>query len=160
MTSKDWRWTAARSCPLTGSQVKALWLVASDAHLLDSDWAKTTAARTNRRLARMTRIVGEPMRDALGTLLDAATPVRELCRIKELAKSLIRQAPNRQCRNDATLLYHLAVAAAFVHHDTAISARPSRKQLPLYDMFADTWDGHPIGLLFREAAARARNARC
>ena len=158
MTPQDWRRSAARPCPLTGSQVKALWLVASDPRLLQSDWAKHTATRANRRLARMARTCGEPLRDALGTALNAATSVDELCRIKELAKTLIRQAPDRRCRQDATLLYHLAVAAAVVHHGAAISARPPRKQLPLYDLFAATWEGHPIGALFQEAAARARNA--
>ena len=89
--------------------------------------------------------------------MNAATSVTELSRMKELAKVLIRDAADdRRSREAATLLYHVAVAAALVHHDAAISGRPLRGHEPLYEMFAATWDGHPIGALFRQAAARVR----
>ena len=91
-------------------------------------------------------------------LLDEAvketTTVQELASIKEQAKVFLKEADSRH-RDAATLLYHVAVASAFVRHGAEISGRPMRKQHQLYEKFADTWAGHPIGQLFREAARRA-----
>ena len=62
--------------------------------------------------------------------------------------------PDSRHRDAATLLYYVAVAAVFVRHGSEISGRPMRKQRRLYEKFAETWAGHPIGQLFREAARR------
>ena len=88
----------------------------------------------------------------------AATPVAELAAIKEQAKGFLKEATGRRRREAATLLYHVAVAAAFVHHDAAISGRPAHKQLPVYQRFADAWGERPIGGLFREAVRRITEA--
>jgi hypothetical protein len=92
-------------------------------------------------------------------LLDEAvketTTVQELAGLKEQAKGFLKEPADRRHRAAATLLYHVAVAAAFVRHGAQISGRPMRKQQPLYQQFADTWADHPIGQLFREAARRA-----
>lgn len=117
----------------TRAQVKALLLVAS------------TPGRTP----------ANPYADLLATAIDPATPVPELSRIKEQAKTHLRDARDRRQREAATLLYHAAVASAFVHHAALISGRPMRKQAALYTQFADAWDGQPLGQIFREAAVRA-----
>jgi len=120
----------------TRAQVKALLLV---------------AAASKRRLVN-------PYADLLETAIDSATPVPELTRIKEQAKTYLSQAQDRRHREAATLLYHVAVAAAFVHHSALISGRPMRKQEALYRTFADAWDGRPLGRIFREAVARVAAA--
>jgi len=117
----------------TRAQVKALLLVAS-----------TSKRRT-----------ASPYADLLATAIDSTTPVAELARIKEQAKTILERAADRRHREAATLLYHAAVASAFVHHSALISGRPMRKQEALYRQFADAWDGRPLGRIFREAAARA-----
>jgi hypothetical protein len=80
--------------------------------------------------------------------------VPELNRIKELVKVLIREANGANQRHAAQLLYHVSVASALVHHDALISSRPMQKQHTLYERFAERWAGHPLGGLFRRAAAR------
>jgi hypothetical protein len=121
---------AARVGPLSGSQLRALFLVASDAGL---------ASEVER---------------LLDTATAETTPVEELMRLKERAKALIEAAADTVEREEARLLYHAAVAAAFVRHGAAISGRPVVKQRALYERLADSWAGHPLGRLFRDAAAR------
>ena len=99
-----------------------------------------------------------PHKELLETAAHEATSVQELTRIKESAKVLMKQAEEGPEREAAQLLYHLAVAAAFVRHGAEISGRPMRKQQALYERFAATWADHPIGELFREAAARVAAA--
>ena len=118
---------------LTGSQVKALFLVA----------------------AQSRRTPGVPYSDLLDKAADDATTVQELTAIKEQAKGFLTKVADRRHRDAATVLYHAAVAAAYVRHGAAISGRPIRKQQKLYETFASTWAEHPIGRLFREAARRA-----
>jgi len=130
-------WTNARLESLTVSQVKALLLVASES---SPDWGTM------------------PHKELLETAAHEATSVQELTRIKESAKVLMKQAEEGPEREAAQLLYHLAVAAAFVRHGAEISGRPMRKQQALYERFAATWADQPIGELFREAAARVAAA--
>ncbi len=117
---------------LTASQVKALLIVAS--------------------------LPGPPLAGPYSDLLEKVaqdtTAVQELTRVKEQAKALMKEAADEGDRDAARLLYHAAVAAAFVHHGAAISGRPMRKQQRLYERFAEQWAGHALGRLFREAAAR------
>jgi hypothetical protein len=92
--------------------------------------------------------------DLLDRVSGGTVAVAELREIKERAKALLHDATDRSQRDGAQLLYHAAVAAAFVHHGAEISGRPMHKQHALYQRFATTWDGHAIGRLFRDAAAR------
>ena len=126
-------WANARLDSLTVSQVKALLVVASES---PPDWATI------------------PHRELLETAAHEATSVQELTRIKDSAKVLMKQAEEGPQREAAQLLYHLAVAAAFVRHGAEISGRPMRKQQLLYERFAARWAGHTIGEVFREAATR------
>jgi hypothetical protein len=126
-------WTNARLDSLTGTQLKALLLVASDA---------------SPDLETM------PHNDLLKTAADETTTVQELTRIKDAAKVLAKQAEDGAHREAAQLVYHVAVVAAFVRHGVEISGRPMRRQQAIYERFAATWAGHPIGDLFREAVAR------
>ena len=95
-----------------------------------------------------------PAQMLLETAAAATTPVQELIRIKDQAKVLMKEALDAPQRDAARLLYHVTVAAAFVHHGAAISGRPMPKQLRLYERFAGAWAGHAFGRLFDEAAAR------
>jgi hypothetical protein len=117
---------------LSESQVKALLIVA----------------------AKSGRPSTAPYADLLEKAAQEATTVEELTGIKEQAKGFLRETADRRHRDAATLLYHVAVAAAFVRHGAAISGRPMHKQQKLYEKFAATWAAHPIGQLFREAARR------
>src|SRR4029077_18370708 len=117
---------------LSESQVKALLIVASKSR------RPTTA----------------PYSDLLDKAANERTTVQELAGIKEQAKGFLREAADSRHRDAATLLYHVTVAAAFVRHGAAISGRPIHKQLKLYEKFAATWEGHPLGQLFRAATRR------
>jgi hypothetical protein len=117
---------------LSHSQVKALLVVA----------------------AKSRRPSANPYADLLAVAVAPTTPIAELVRLKERAKVLIGKAADARHRDAATLLYHAAVAAAFVHHDAEISGRPMRKQQAMYERFAATFAEQPVGRLFRDAAAR------
>ena len=117
---------------LSDSQVKALLVAAS----------------------RFRRHPPQPYADWLARATARTTAVPELIEIKNRAKGLLKIADARPDRDAATLLYHAAVAAAFVHHAAAISRRPMRRQLTIYKRFAAAWRGQPIGNLFHEAAIR------
>jgi len=104
--------------------------------------------------AKSRRAPADPYGDLLAAATAQTTPVAELAHIKEHAKTLIGKAADARHRDAATLLYHAAVAAAFVHHHAEISGRPMHKQLAVYERFAATLPEQPLGRLFREAAAR------
>ena len=142
---------------LSGSQVKALLIVASESGVHAPAPSIATAADAERLLAEMSP-PGVSSSNVLETAANETTSVQELTRIKELAKGLMKDAADSRHLEAARLLYHVAVAAAFVHHDAAISGRPMRKQQLLYERFAETWAGQPIGQLFREAATRVARA--
>lgn len=133
---------------LTGSQLKALLMVAADPGV------ERLEGETERLLADLSgssHAVGAAL---LTTAATETTPVQELVRIKEVAKAWAKDADDGPHRDAARLLYHLAVAGAFVHHGAAISGRPLRKQLALYERFGEAWTGHAIGRVFQEAVAR------
>ena len=121
---------------LSDSRVKALFIVASKAR------APSAA----------------PYADLLDRAAKPGTSVQELADLKEQAKAFLKEAADGCHREAATLLYHAAVAAAFVHHAAMISGRPMRKQQRLYEQFAATWEGRPLGRLFGEAARRVAGA--
>ena len=100
----------------------------------------------------------QPYADLLEAAARQTTPVAELVRIKDLAKDHLQDAPDPRHREAATLVYHVAVAAAFVHHDAVISGRPMHKQRSVYRQLAAAWEGRPIGRIFQEAAARVAAA--
>ena len=121
---------------LSHSQVKALLVV---------------AAKSRRQSA-------DPYADLLEIAALPITPVPELMSIKERAKMLIGEAPDTRHRDAATLLYHAAVAAAFVHHGAEISGRPMHKQQAVYERFAEKFAGQPLGRIFRDAVSRIGGA--
>ena len=95
-----------------------------------------------------------PYADLLDRVVDSATTTDELTRIKEVAKGHLERAEDRSQREDAAVVYHAAVAAAFVRHGTLISGRPMRKQREVYQELAERHAGEPLGQLFRDALAR------
>ena len=139
---------------LTATQLKTLLLVASESQLSSEAPPDERAAEAARLLAAMMDRGGQSSSGVLDTAIDETTPVEELARIKELAKTLIKDAADHAHRESAQLLYHVSVAAAFVRQGASISGRPMRKQQVLYEQYAAKWAGHPIGRLFRDAADR------
>ena len=117
-----------------------------------SPTAATSVEEAERLLADLSHAHGESHRALLETVADPGTAVDELTRLKDLAKALIRAAPDGPAREAARLLYHSSVAAAYVHHGAEISGRPMRKQQEVYEQMAARWTGHAIGDLFAEAA--------
>jgi hypothetical protein len=142
---------------LTGTQVKALLLVASESRL-QAEPLSRRAAELDAMLEEMSRAHGPSASDLLSRAVDPASTVEERTRIKDLAKRLIETDADDAHRDAARLLYHVSVAAALVHHGASISGRPIHKQQRLYEQFAETWTGHAIGDVFRDAAAHARKA--
>ena len=139
---------------LTASQLKALLVVASDSRLETAPASDASMADVEALLADMSRAAGGSRTDLLEAATREEVSVEELRQLKDLAKGFMEHADDRQHREAARLLYHAVVAAAFVRHDAAISGRPMHRQLDLYGRLAQTWAGHPIGELFREAVAR------
>jgi hypothetical protein len=117
---------------LSESQVKALLIVASKSR----------------------RPSMGPYSALLDKAIDRQTTVDELAGIKEQAKGFLKDSGDGSRREVATLLYHVTVAAAYVYHDATISGRPMHKQRRLYEKYAATWAGHPIGELFHDALQR------
>jgi hypothetical protein len=88
----------------------------------------------------------------LATAAAPETPVETLRGIKEYAKQLLGRAQTESHRNAATLLYHVAVAAAFARHGVNISTRSTSARWPLYEDLATALAGDPLGEVFRRAA--------
>ena len=110
-------------------------------------------------VASKSRRPAGPYADLIDRTVAPATSVEELTSLKDRAKVLLKEPGDRRHRDSATLLYHAAVAAAFVRHGATISGRPMRKQLGLYETFAAAWEDRPIGRLFGEAARRVTGSR-
>ena len=144
---------------LSESQVKALLIVASESGSQSPLPSIANVSKVERLLTEMSRTRDDSHANVLETATKQTTSVQELTRIKGLAKALMKAADDSQHLEAARLLYHVSVAAAFVHHDVAISGRPMHKQQFQYERLAETWSGHPIGQLFREAAARVARDR-
>lgn len=128
-------------------------MVATAAPAFEDDALTGRAADVERLLSDMAG-AGSLRTSILASTAAATTSVDELIRIKEDAKTLAADASDGPHREAARLLYHLAVAAAFVHHGAAISGRPLAKQQGLYDQLAEAWAEHAIGRVFRNAAMR------
>jgi len=90
----------------------------------------------------------------LDTTCDAQTPLEPLQGIKELAKTLLADATTEAQGTAATCLYHLALAAAFVHHGVNISSRGLETRLGLYEDLATALGDTPPGKVFRDAVDR------
>jgi hypothetical protein len=144
---------------LSESQVKALLIVASESGSQSPLPSIANLSNVERLLTDMSRTADDSHANVLETATKPTTSVQELTRIKGLAKALMKKADDNQHLEAARLLYHVSVAAAFVHHDVAISGRPMQKQQFQYERLAETWSGHPVGRLFREAAARVARDR-
>jgi len=143
---------------LTATQLKTLLRVASESQLSSDAAPDERATEAARLLAEMTGAGSQSSSGLLDKAIDETTPVEELARIKELAKTLIKDAADHAHRESAQLLYHVSVAAAFVRQGASISGRAMRKQQALYEQYAAKWAGHPIGRLFRDAADRVADA--
>lgn len=119
----------------------------------DSRWPEMLTASQVRNLLLVALDVSAS--DAIDRASAATTPLPELESLKDAAKQRIRAAADDDERESARLLYHVAVASALVHHRSRISGRPLVKQQPVYRRLAESWEGHPLGTLFAQAAQLA-----
>ena len=92
--------------------------------------------------------------DLIERAIAADTRVEDLVALKDSAKAMAREADDRDHREAAQLLYHTAVAAAFVRHNAKISGRPMIKQLALYRELASTLPDGALRALFDAVATR------
>ena len=95
-----------------------------------------------------------PHADALARAVAPDATIAELTEVKDTAKRLIAEAPDKGGREAAQLVYHAAVAAALVRHGAAISSRAPHKQRPVYEQLAETTADVDLRELFRAAASR------
>jgi hypothetical protein len=91
----------------------------------------------------------------LATVSAKDTPLIALVGTKELAKTLVSKAPTELHRGAATVLYHLAVAAALALWGENISAVSPKSRVPLYEDLAIIYGRNELGRIFREAADKA-----
>jgi hypothetical protein len=154
-TRRDW---TARLESLTGTQMKALLVVASESRQSSAEALKKGADADQALLDEMTRAHAGSNAGLLEKASNEATDVAELIRIKDLAKDLIKESDDSRQREAARLLYHVAVAAAVVHHAESISGRSRQKQQLLFEKLAAAWAGHTIGQLFADASERTAGA--
>ena len=140
---------------LATARLKALLLIALESPMgQDGETALHSAADASVRLAALGRRVGTSCE---GLFEDAAAPttsVPDLVRLKEAAKALLGKAERPEDREAASLLYHLAVAAAFGRHGLEMSSRPVGDNRERYTRLATHFAGFAIGDIFRRALDR------
>jgi hypothetical protein len=96
----------------------------------------------------------------IAMLTDPSTPLESHSEVKRDAKRQLREASaGKEQEEVLTLVYHAAIAAALLMHDTVISSRPPDERLALYEDFADVFAGTPVGLLFQKTAEKLFPAR-
>ncbi len=106
-------------------------------------------------LERLAELMEADARQARALLLrtsDRASSVEELRQTMEDAKTYAAEALSDAHWSVATLLYHLAIAAAYAHHGVNISARPAASRLELYEDLASSLGADSISSVFRLAA--------
>jgi hypothetical protein len=107
------------------------------------------------RLAEMMETDARQARALLVETADPATGVEDLRRTMEDAKTHAAEALSDAHWSAATLLYHLAIAAAYAHHGINISARSAVSRLELYEDLASSLGADPLGAVFRLAVDRS-----
>jgi hypothetical protein len=106
-------------------------------------------------LERLADLMESDARQARTLLLrtaDPATSVDELRRTMENAKTYAAEALSDAHWSAATLLYHLAIAAAYAHHGANISTKPASSRLELYEDLASSLGADSLSAVFRLAA--------
>jgi hypothetical protein len=114
-----------------------------------------TGIRRQVLLERLAELMESDARQARAALLrtaEAASTVEELRRTMEEAKTYAAEALSDAHWSAATLLYHLAIAAAYAHHGVNLSARPPSSRLELYEDLASSLGADSISAVFRLAA--------
>ena len=83
-------------------------------------------------------------------------PLARLRELKDSAKRLREQSAEGEWRRGATLLYHLAGAAAWTLHGAHISARSPQARGTLYAELADELGDEDLARLFSDASREIR----
>ena len=116
-----------------------------------------TGIRRQVLLERLAELMEGDARQARALLVrtaDRASSVEALRQTMEDAKTYAAEALSDAHWSAATLLYHLAIAAAYAHHGANISARPATTRLELYEDLASSLGADSISAVFRLAADR------
>jgi hypothetical protein len=135
----------------TNSQVKTLLLLAADVRRSPQGLGEEQAKRVAGQIGALSDRCGLPGQALLNGALSRTTSARELRDIKGLAKQLLERAETKPEREAASVVYHLAVAAALARHGLNISTRPITERSTLYRNLAAAFSGHAIGAVFRQA---------
>jgi hypothetical protein len=85
----------------------------------------------------------------VSAVLDPATPLEGLETVRREARELIKRAQSVTQRAAAELLYHAAVAAAYVRHGANIASRPIDIRRTLYERLAGLLSSGPVADIFR-----------
>jgi hypothetical protein len=96
---------------------------------------------------------GESAGALLHAICSADTPVEVLVAVKSSAKRLATAAEEPAQKAAATLLYHLAVAAALGRHGRNISSKDPVERLPLYQQLAAELSDNELAVIFEKAVA-------
>jgi hypothetical protein len=134
-------------------QIRRLLTLALGAAPLSGDVQDPVHA--GRLLAVMLRERGGTDERLLEVVAAPGTSLKELRRIKDLAKELLESASGADDRDAVRLLYHAAVAAALGGRGVDISTRPLETRRAIYRRLAEAFIEHPLGAIFTRAADRA-----
>ena len=143
---------------LTRGQLAALLELAEDAARSHSSLPELVT-RIPDMLSRLAILHIEDGRDGESVLADLLWPATGLDSIrhaKELIKRGAQSAAEEGSRACWTLLYHVAIAAAYARHGVNISSHSIESRLGLYEDIAATTPNTEIGQAFRAALERAR----
>ena len=143
---------------LTRGQIAALLELAEDAARSHSS-LPALVTRIPDVLSRLAILHVEDGRGGEGVLADLLRPETGLGSLrhdKEVIKRGAQSAADEESRACWTLLYHVAIAAAYARHGVNISSHSIESRLGLYEDIAATTPHAEIGQVFRAALERAR----
>ena len=139
----------------TGRQLKELLALASNDANASRNWLLEIVDldALEYLLTGMCAGTGESAGALLQAVCSADTPVEVLVAVKSSAKRLVTAVEEPAQKAAATLLYHLAVAAALGRHGRNISSKDSIERLPFYKELAAELTDDNLATIFEKAVA-------
>lgn len=144
---------------LTETQAKTLLALSLD-EPSSSLYVPTLGGRSveaQRLLEELGEAIGEPCRGIIARAALEETALDDLREIKELAKRFAARAADRQQREAAVFLYHLAVAAAYGRYREHISSESLKRQQDTYRRLARLFRGEAAAVIFELASSGELN---
>jgi len=139
----------------TGRQLRELLGLASASTQVTRNWLLEVgdSEQLEGLLAEMLASTGESGGALLRNVCSPDTPLEVLIAIKSTAKRLAVAAGAPAQKAAATLLYHLAVAAALGYHAQNISSKEPTDRLSLYRELAAELSDDDLAAVFEKAVA-------